>query len=808
MDVSTLFAAPNTAASTAALSFGALAGNGGNAVAPGDGLEAVDSFNRLLDNFLSLTAGGLATGAMGEGEAPVATDGTVMGLTVPQGTAALAGSGLLKMAGALNSAMGNGNGLTARPMEGRWAQSGLNLLAGGALAGQEMDQEVIAFLNDLSRVISADGGLASPADGDERSVDGSGVEEIDVTGTLVVATTEGDIPTPAAAPVIPLTLSGPPSGLLGMTLTTAGTGLTSLPTGQTQGDIATPAPPPVIPRLTTTATPLSGNAMPAPRMSQTATTSEGLDTIKASAPEAMSAPPSMPSVAAPAAPAAAIASETTDGDGMAHAAPAGPAGTAPVDLSADSVTGTGARAAAAAATAPDQKGAIALPADLVDAAGTDDGQGMPAVIAGNKTTPSPSPIAAQTPSPAVSPTPTATSAPAPAVGSAAEPGPVAGPKPMVTQPRTETAPTVTDATPAPLVVKAAPAKTAAPAHPPAQTTETVSVESGDDTPSPDTVNQSGSQTPAPHLTGSATRPSPAKPAVSHAAGRNPLPTPSADGQVTQEAEPSPAEDAEKTNQRMLAPSHVGNDARTEPQSDIAGPAQNAGQNPTGNRPDATPPAVNGEREDNLLSRAVTAAGKSAGNPASDGSTGEDAGTAPTTDISDSMTGAGTVTDTVKAQGSDFAQSLRQTTAPHRPGAYMPPTHQMAMHVQRAVQEGNERLSIRLNPQELGRIDVQLEIGSEGKLRAKVMAENPQTLEMLQKDSKTLEKALQDAGLQTDQHSLSFSLQDSGDQARERQDQRGQPNHGTPLASNDDEYEDPAILAQTQILELGRVDVRV
>ena len=39
-----------------------------------------------------------------------------------------------------------------------------------------------------------------------------------------------------------------------------------------------------------------------------------------------------------------------------------------------------------------------------------------------------------------------------------------------------------------------------------------------------------------------------------------------------------------------------------------------------------------------------------------------------------------------------------------------------------------------------------------------MADKPETLDLLQKDSRFLERALQDAGLKTDNNSLSFNMQ--------------------------------------------------
>ena len=57
--------------------------------------------------------------------------------------------------------------------------------------------------------------------------------------------------------------------------------------------------------------------------------------------------------------------------------------------------------------------------------------------------------------------------------------------------------------------------------------------------------------------------------------------------------------------------------------------------------------------------------------------------------------------------------------------------------------------INLKPVELGSVEVKLDFGADGRVQASIMAERPETLEMLQKDQRTLERALNDAGLQTD-----------------------------------------------------------
>jgi len=83
--------------------------------------------------------------------------------------------------------------------------------------------------------------------------------------------------------------------------------------------------------------------------------------------------------------------------------------------------------------------------------------------------------------------------------------------------------------------------------------------------------------------------------------------------------------------------------------------------------------------------------------------------------------------------------------------------QIAIHIQKAVAAGKDQVTIQLRPEDLGRIDVKLELGADGQVKAHVRAEKPETLELLQRDARGLERALQDAGLRADTGSLSFGL---------------------------------------------------
>ncbi len=111
----------------------------------------------------------------------------------------------------------------------------------------------------------------------------------------------------------------------------------------------------------------------------------------------------------------------------------------------------------------------------------------------------------------------------------------------------------------------------------------------------------------------------------------------------------------------------------------------------------------------------------------------------------------------QTQGLQAAKAVQQSPVLQQPAA-----QQVAIQISRAVGEGQNRFEISLHPQELGKVEVKLEIGHDGRVLATVAAERPETLSMLRRDAFALEQALQNAGLNADSGSLQFSL--SGEQA--------------------------------------------
>ncbi len=80
-------------------------------------------------------------------------------------------------------------------------------------------------------------------------------------------------------------------------------------------------------------------------------------------------------------------------------------------------------------------------------------------------------------------------------------------------------------------------------------------------------------------------------------------------------------------------------------------------------------------------------------------------------------------------------------------------------------EGKRRFEIRLDPPELGRIDVRLDFGRDGQVTSRLVVERAETLDLLRRDSASLERALESAGLRTPDSGLQFSLRDQSGQQR-------------------------------------------
>lgn len=155
-------------------------------------------------------------------------------------------------------------------------------------------------------------------------------------------------------------------------------------------------------------------------------------------------------------------------------------------------------------------------------------------------------------------------------------------------------------------------------------------------------------------------------------------------------------------------------------------------------------------------------------------------------------------------------------APARARPAVPPqvvAEQVAVNIQRAIGQGADQINIQLRPQQLGGIEVKMEVGQDGRMTAVITAERADTLDMLRSDSKALVQALGDAGLQADASSLSFNLK-----GQEGQNDSQFAGNNSSKNGGEDGTEDlidgtppEGLLAEGETAEVdadGRLDVKV
>lgn len=88
--------------------------------------------------------------------------------------------------------------------------------------------------------------------------------------------------------------------------------------------------------------------------------------------------------------------------------------------------------------------------------------------------------------------------------------------------------------------------------------------------------------------------------------------------------------------------------------------------------------------------------------------------------------------------------------------------QLVGRIEQAVAKEQTTLTVQLDPEHLGRVEVKLEL-QDGRVTAMIAAEKPATLDLLQRDARLIERTLQQGGLQMQPDGLQFSLREGGGQ---------------------------------------------
>ena len=93
--------------------------------------------------------------------------------------------------------------------------------------------------------------------------------------------------------------------------------------------------------------------------------------------------------------------------------------------------------------------------------------------------------------------------------------------------------------------------------------------------------------------------------------------------------------------------------------------------------------------------------------------------------------------------------------------------QIKVNITKSAIKGVDTIDIQLKPEDLGKIQIKMQISKDGKLQAEIVSSRPETAELLQKEASNLAKAFNDAGFDADERSFNFSFQKEN-QARDEQ----------------------------------------
>lgn len=147
------------------------------------------------------------------------------------------------------------------------------------------------------------------------------------------------------------------------------------------------------------------------------------------------------------------------------------------------------------------------------------------------------------------------------------------------------------------------------------------------------------------------------------------------------------------------------------------------------------------------------------------------------------------------------------------GGVPTPVHLVPVEIGLRAMSGAKQFDIRLDPAELGRVDVNLSISDKGEVSAKLVVDRVETLHLLQRDARTLERAFEQAGLKPSDGGVDISLRDPSDQSAFRQNRQHDEAPQRPRTQHGGERTDEASLSidpvpQRRLVRLGGVDLSI
>jgi flagellar hook-length control protein FliK len=156
--------------------------------------------------------------------------------------------------------------------------------------------------------------------------------------------------------------------------------------------------------------------------------------------------------------------------------------------------------------------------------------------------------------------------------------------------------------------------------------------------------------------------------------------------------------------------------------------------------------------------------------------------------------------TPSTPGSDFAKLVN---APAQT-----PADQVLVQIKNAAANGLSQIKIQLQPEDLGKVTVQLVTTPDGKTGVTVTADSRQTLSMLQSEARSLESALRDIGVKTNSGGMSFNLSSQQGQQQNQGKQGGYTKVAATTAIDDDSDYYGTATAIYRLSAQSGLDIRV
>ena len=154
----------------------------------------------------------------------------------------------------------------------------------------------------------------------------------------------------------------------------------------------------------------------------------------------------------------------------------------------------------------------------------------------------------------------------------------------------------------------------------------------------------------------------------------------------------------------------------------------------------------------------------------------------------------TITDTRGSSLRGAAPASAEANASQAPRFTQQSASQLAAQISQRYSNGSRVFGIRLDPAELGRVDIQLKLGQNNKVHATLTVERGDTLAEMQRSTRDLERALNEAGLELEEEGLTFQLSEGSGDGQSAEPEQG--NHFNVYGQDDESAQDLAAEIET------------